>query len=48
MKFGQFMSDYKRQNFIKKFNKNWELKTSSRLLFVGKELSIAAIEKRNF
>ena len=31
MKFGQFMSYYKRENFIKKFYKYCSLETSSRL-----------------
>ena len=30
MKLGQFMSYYKRKNFIKTFYKNCDLKTSSR------------------
>ena len=45
MKFGQFMSYYKRKNFIKKFDKNCDLKTSSRPLGVCKELSTTSIGK---
>ena len=45
MKFGQFMSDYKRKNFIKKFYKNCDLKTSSRFFCVCKELSTTSIGK---
>ena len=30
MKCGQFMSYYKRKNFIEKFHGNWDLETSSR------------------
>ena len=48
MKFGQFMSYYKRKNFIKKFNKNCSLKTSSRPFCVCKEWSITSIGKWNF
>ena len=40
MKFGQIISYYKRKIFFKKFNKNCNLKTSSRLFCVCKELSI--------
>ena len=45
MKFGQFMSQYKRKNFIKKFFKNYGLKTSSRPFCVCKELSTSSIGK---
>ena len=45
MKFGQFMSYYKRKNFVKKFNKNCDLKASSRPFRVWKELRTASIEK---
>ena len=48
MKFGQFMSYYKRKNFIKKFCKYCNLKTSSRPFCVCKELSATSIEKWNF
>ena len=40
MKFGQFMSYYKRKNFIKNFYKNCDLKTSSRPFFICKEGSM--------
>ena len=39
MKFGQFMSYYKRKKIIKKFYKNCNLETSSRPFYVYKELS---------
>ena len=45
MKFGQFMSQYKRKNFIKKFFKNCGLKTSSGPFCVCKELSTSSIGK---
>ena len=48
MKFGQFMSYYKRKNFIKKFHQNCGLKTSSRPFFVCKELTTTPIGKQNF
>ena len=48
MKFTQFSSYYKRKNFIKKLCKNCDLKTSSRLFWVCKELSTASIGKWNF
>ena len=48
MKFGQFMSHYKRKNFIKKFCKNCSLKTSSKPFCVCKELSTASIGKCTF
>ena len=48
MKFGQFMSHYKRKNFIKKFCKNCSLKTSSRPFCVCKELSTTTIGQWNF
>ena len=48
MRCGQFMSYYKRKNFIKKFCKNCRWKTSSRLFCVCKELSTASIGKWNF
>ena len=47
MKFGLFMSHYKRKNFIKKFYKNCNLKTSSRPFYVCKELSTTSIGKLN-
>ena len=45
MKFGQFMSYYKRKNLIKKLYQNCGLKTSSRPFFVCKELSATSIGK---
>ena len=45
MKFGQFMSHYKRKNLIQKFCKNCSLKTSSRPFCVCKELNTASIGK---
>ena len=48
MKFGQFMSYYKRKNFMRKFYKNCNQKTSSRPFCVCKELSTASIGKWNF
>ena len=48
MKFGQFMSYSKVNNFIKKFCKNCDVKTSSRPFCVCKELSTISIGKRNF
>ena len=45
MKFDQFMSYSKRNNFIKKFYKNCSLKTSSRPFCVCKELSTTSIAK---
>ena len=45
MKFGQFMSYYLRNNFIKKFHKNYDLETSSRTFYVYKELSTTSIGK---
>ena len=42
IKFGQFMSYYKREKFIKKYYKNCDLKTSSRPFCVCKELSITS------
>ena len=48
MKFGQFMSYYKREKFIKKFYKKCDPKTSSRLFCVCKKLTISAIRKWNF
>ena len=47
MKFGQFMSYYKRKNFIKKCYKNCGLKTSSRTSCLCKELSTTSIGKLN-
>ena len=43
MKFGQFMSYSKRNNFIKKFYKKCGLKTSSYCVY--KELTATSIEK---
>ena len=45
VKFGQFMSHYKRKNFTKKFCKNCRLETSSRPFCVSKELSTVSIGK---
>ena len=45
IKLGQFMSYYKRKNFLKKFNKNCDLKTSVRLFCVCKKLSGISIGK---
>ena len=45
MKFGQFMSYYKSKNFIQKFYKDCDLKTSSRPFCVCKELSKTTIGK---
>ena len=45
MKFGQFMSYYRRKNFIKKLYKNCDLKTSSRRFCVCKELITTSIGK---
>ena len=45
MKFGQFISYYKRKKFMKKFCKNCDLKTSSWHFFVRKELSITSVGK---
>ena len=48
MKFGQFISYYKRKNVVKKFLKNCHLKTSSRPFCVCKELTTNSIGKWNF
>ena len=48
MKFGQFVSYYKRQKIIKKFQENFDLETSSRPFCVYKELSTTSIGKWNF
>ena len=48
MKFGKFVSYYKRKNFIKKFYKKCGLKTSFRLFCVCKELSTTSIGQWNF
>ena len=48
MKFVHCMSYSKRNNFIKKFYKNWSLETSSRPFCVCKELSTSSIGKSNF
>ena len=48
MKFGQFMSYYKRKNLIRKFYKKFGLKTSSRSFCVCKELSTIFIKKWKF
>ena len=48
MKFGQFMSYYKRKSFIKIFYKHCSLKTSFRPFRVCKELRLTCIRKWNF
>ena len=48
MKFGQFTSYSKGNNFIKKISKNCGLKTSSRLFLVCKELSTTLLENGIF
>ena len=48
MKFGQVMSNSKRNNFIEKFCKSCNLKTSSRPFCVCKDLSTSSIGKLNF
>ena len=48
MKFGQFMLYSTGNNFIKTFNKNCSLRTSSRLFLVCKQLSTTFIGKWNF
>ena len=48
MKFGQFISHYKRKNFIKKFYKNCDMKTSSRPFWIFKKLSTTSTGKWNF
>ena len=48
MKFGQFMPNYKRKKIIKKFNKTWDLETSSRPFCVCNELGTTSIGKWNF
>ena len=45
MKFGQLMSYYKRKNFMKKFHKNCDLKTSFRPFCVCKDLNTTSIGK---
>ena len=45
MKFGQFMSYYKRKKFIKIFCKTCSLKTILRPIYVCKELSTTSIGK---
>ena len=45
MKYTQFMSYYKRKNFIETFYKNYDLKTSSRPYCVCEELSTTPIGK---
>ena len=45
MKFGQFMSDYKRKILSKNSTKTGDLKTSSRFFCVCKELSTTSIGK---
>ena len=46
MKFGQFMSYYKRKKIIKNVYENCGLKTSSKPFYVCKELSTTLIRKR--
>ena len=48
MKFGQYMSYSKRNNFIKKFYKKFDLKTGSRPFCVCKESTATSIGKWNF
>ena len=48
MKFGQFMSYYKRKKNIRKFYENCSLKTSPRPFFVCKELGITSTENETF
>ena len=48
MKSGQFMSYYKRKNFIKKFHKNCDMKSSSRSFCAWKKFRISSTGKRNF
>ena len=48
MKFGQFVPYYKRKNFIEKFYKNCDLKTSSRPFCIPKELRQALLENDIF
>ena len=48
IKFGQFMPYYKRKNFIKKFYKNIDLKTSPRFFCVCKELGTTLLENEIF
>ena len=45
IKFGQFVSYYKRKKIIKKFHQNFELETSPRPFCVYKELSATSIGK---
>ena len=46
MKFGQFLSYCKTKNFIKKFFKNRDLKTSSKHFYVCQKLSTTPIGKK--
>ena len=48
MKFGQFISCYKRMKIIKEFYKKWDLNTSFRHFCVCKEFNTTSIEKLNF
>ena len=48
MKFSQFMSYFKRNNFIKRFYKKCGLETSSRPIFVCKELTKNLLENKIF
>ena len=48
VKSGQFMSYNKRKQFIKKFYKNYDLKTSPRPFCVCKELGTTSTGKWNF
>ena len=48
VKFGQFMSYYKRKKIIKKFRKNCNLKTSFMPFCLCRELSTTSIGKWNF
>ena len=48
MKFGKFMSYYKSKKFIRKFYKNFDLKTSPRSFCVWKKLGTTFVGKWNF
>ena len=48
MKFGHFMSCYKRKKFLKKLYKNEGLKNSTDPFCICKELSRTSIGKYNF
>ena len=48
MKFGQFMSSYKRKTFIKNFYQNYGLETSSRPFCIYNELTQLLLENEFF